>query len=76
MSLSRTQKLVRLFSSRERFAAMERESRDWIVEGSCGFRSTVWDMGGIRYKAASKGRATFGRCPSCGKRHGFKVHKA
>ncbi|MEL6430342.1 MAG: hypothetical protein AAFU73_12510 [Planctomycetota bacterium] len=51
---------------------MERHSRAWRVRGPCGFESTVWDMGGIRWMAAGK-KATWGRCPGCGKRHRFDV---
>lgn len=54
------------------FASMERHSRAWRVRGPCGFESTVWDMGGIRWMAAGK-KATWGRCPGCGKRHRFDV---
>ena len=47
---------------------MEAESRAWMVScPHCGFERSVWDMGGIRYKAAGTSRNSM-RCPSCGKR--------
>ena len=75
MSLSRTQRLLRRFVSAVRFAEMERESRAWVVEGVCGFRSNVWEVGGIRYRAQGK-RTTWGKCPLCGRRHGFRIYRA
>ena len=48
---------------------MERQSREWfVVCPKCGFERTIWDMGGIRYKARSSGKRIGTRCPSCGKR--------
>ena len=33
--------------------SMEAESRRWIVRcNDCGFEKSVWDMGGVRWKAA------------------------
>lgn len=54
------------------FASMERQSRSWAVRGACGFESTVWDMGGIRWMAAGS-KAMWGKCPGCGARHRFDV---
>lgn len=48
---------------------IERESREWwITCPSCGFERTYWDIGGVRYKAKSKGKWVGQRCPRCGKR--------
>jgi DNA-directed RNA polymerase subunit RPC12/RpoP len=47
---------------------MEAESRAWMVRcPHCGFERSVWDTGGIRYKAAGTSR-NYISCPSCGKR--------
>jgi endogenous inhibitor of DNA gyrase (YacG/DUF329 family) len=48
-------------------AAAEAESRAWIGQcPNCGTRNSIWDVGGIRYKAA--GRPTIRvKCPTCGK---------
>jgi predicted RNA-binding Zn-ribbon protein involved in translation (DUF1610 family) len=35
---------------------------------TCGFERTYWDIGGVRYKARSRGKRIGLRCPSCGKR--------
>ena len=58
-------KLLRLLTSREKFAKIEDESRDWFWTcQSCGFEFSVWDIGGIRYKASGNPEKLV-RCPSC-----------
>ena len=50
-------------------AEIERESREWdVVCPSCGHTRSYWDIGGIRYKAASSGKRIGLRCPACGAR--------
>ncbi len=45
---------------------MERESRQWIAScQNCGHESSVWDRGGIRWKAAGEPRRRL-PCASCG----------
>ena len=46
---------------------MEAESRQWMIGcDSCGFEQSVWDAGGVRWKAA--GTPHMRRlCPNCGK---------
>lgn len=45
---------------------MEESSRAWKVKcGACGHERSVWDLGGIRWKAASSPRWRL-TCPSCG----------
>ncbi len=45
---------------------VERESRQWLVEcGHCGHTDSVWDLGGIRYKASGTKRLP-GRRGGCG----------
>jgi hypothetical protein len=58
-------KILRLIMSEERFARMEAESRDWYWTcSSCGHEFSVWDAGGIRYRA--RGNPTrLVRCPMC-----------
>lgn len=54
--------------------AMEAESRAWMVQcPHCGFERSVWDTGGVRYKAAGTSR-NYMRCPSCGKRGWHKIY--
>lgn len=48
---------------------MEAESRTWFLRCSCGFARSVWDLGGIRWKAAGRPRTySPGKCPQCGRR--------
>jgi hypothetical protein len=54
---------------RGRASDIERESREWfVVCPNCGLERTYWDIGGVRYKARSRGKRLGLRCPSCGKR--------
>jgi hypothetical protein len=47
---------------------MEAESRQWLVRCmTCGHETNVWDMGGVRYKAAGSSRALM-FCKPCGRR--------
>ena len=56
-------------------AAAEAESRAWLVTcPNCNFSRSVWDMGGIRYKAAGTPRRML-RCPHCGQSGWHLVHK-
>lgn len=67
MKLSKTQKIAKFFSSKEKFAAMEEESKKWeFVCSSCTAKSNIWEIGGIRYKAKGEPRISV-KCPKCGK---------
>ncbi len=59
--------LVMRFMSDETKKKAEAESRAWIgVCKHCGTENSIWDIGGLRYKAA--GRPTkLVRCPKCHK---------
>lgn len=68
-----TRAILRRVSPETR-AAMEAESRRWqLVCTKCGWSRSVWETGGIRYRARSKGKRTLGRCPNCGKWRWFRV---
>jgi len=59
-----------------RAAAIERESREWIVTcPHCGRSASYWELGGVRYKAASKGKRIRGRCSRCNRRVWAKVER-
>lgn len=47
-------------------ASLESESRAWRMRCPCGAETTIWDMGGIRRKAAGQPRRV-GRCAACGR---------
>jgi hypothetical protein len=45
--------------------SIEQESRDWAMRCPCGYETSIWEMGGIRYKAAGN-PVRSGRCAKCG----------
>ena len=47
--------------------SMETESRAWRARCSCGFSRSIWDVGGIRWKAVGQARYYL-TCPQCGQR--------
>ena len=53
-------------------AAAEAESRQWIATcPNCGKATSIWDLGGIRYKACGNPLRGI-RCANCNK---FGLHK-
>jgi hypothetical protein len=54
--------------------SMEAESRAWIVHCPCGFERSMWEAGGIRWKAAGKPRQYFS-CPRCRKSSWHFIYK-
>ena len=72
--MSRTQRFFKLIMPRKWFASAEAESRKWMMRCPCGASRTVWDAGGIRWKAAGKPR-TWRRCFQCGERTWHVVEK-
>jgi DNA-directed RNA polymerase subunit M/transcription elongation factor TFIIS len=58
-----------------RAAEIEQQSRSWIVEcPKCGHKVSVWDSGGIRYKARGKPRR-YGRCVNCRQRSWLRLYQ-
>ncbi len=43
---------------------MEAETRSWMVQCPCGFERSVWEMGGVRWKAIGRPRRLM-TCPQC-----------
>lgn len=69
------QKLVTGRASPSTRTAMEEESRSWMVRCPyCGHERSVWEMGGVRYKAAGNPRKLM-RCPQCSKVAWHKVYR-
>ena len=68
-------RLMTLVLSKRAYTAMEAESREWMMVCPCGHRISVWDAGGIRYKAAGEPRHRR-RCSSCGEATWHKVTKS
>ena len=44
---------------------MQAESRQWMVRCTCGYEQSVWELGGIRWKAKGNPKQ-LRRCPQCG----------
>lgn len=56
-------------------AAMEAESRTWMIQcPRCGYERSVWDSGGIMYKAYGTSWK-FRKCPRCGQASWHKVYR-
>jgi uncharacterized OB-fold protein len=48
-------------------AAVEAESRAWMIRcEKCGQEVSVWDSGGIRYRATRRAKPIVGKCRACG----------
>ena len=64
---SGTQKLFTGLVSPATAAKMQAESETWVYQCPyCGFERSVWDAGGVRYKASGTARV-LRRCPQCGR---------
>lgn len=54
------------FYPRSRVAALEAESREWMVRcRACGAERSIWELGGIRRRKAVGRMWVFRRCPDC-----------
>ena len=47
--------------------SMRADSLSWMMRCTCGFERSIWEMGGIRWKARGNSRNLL-RCPHCGQR--------
>lgn len=54
--------------------SMEAESRAWMARCSCGFERSLWEAGGIRWKAAGKAHCYLS-CPQCGQSRWHTLYK-
>jgi hypothetical protein len=68
------QKLFTAILPRTWAESMEAESRTWMIQCPCGHEVSVWEAGGIRYKAAGNPRQ-LRRCPECGQRTRHRIYK-
>lgn len=65
--MSPVQKFFMAILPRSWAESMRTESRSWMIRCTgCGASRSVWDVGGIRWKACSVGKRTLVRCPHCG----------
>ena len=73
--MSSLQKLVVALLPGKWAASLESESRTWIMRcSSCGLERSVWEAGGIRWKAAGTARRYL-FCPKCGGSHWYTIYK-
>lgn len=72
--MSTAQRLAKKLLPKKILDAMEAESRQWRVVCACGHDRSIWDIGGIRYKATGNPR-TLLKCPACDKRTWHRVIK-
>ena len=65
--MSFIQRFVKAILPASTFASMEAESRSWMVVcNGCGTTRTLWDIGGIRGRAAGKTNTRL-KCTKCAK---------
>ncbi len=75
MELSFIQRVTKFVCNSGKFEEIMKESKQWKFKCSCGQISNIWEIGGIRYKAAgnpSKGLV----CPFCKKFSMQKLFKS
>jgi len=66
MKLSLAQKIVKFFTTGPTFEKMMEDSMRYRFTCTCGKETSIWDIGGIRYKAYGNPK-TSTRCPHCSK---------
>ena len=75
MENSLIQKLFKMFVSQATYAEMEKESRAWMIQcEKCKYENSVWELGGIRWKAAGKPKM-YRLCANCGERGWHQLYK-
>lgn len=72
--MSSIQKLVVALLPKKWAESMEAESRTWMARCRCGFERSLWEAGGIRWKAAGKEHCYLS-CPHCGQSHWHTIYK-
>jgi len=75
MNLSRSQKIMKFFSSEKRFNDIRKESLEWGFEcPKCNEFTSVWEIGGVRYQAKNTPTMRID-CPKCKERIVVNVEK-
>lgn len=49
-------------------AAIEAESRQWMLRCPCGHARSLWELGGMRWKSTKGPQRYLTRCPACRRR--------
>lgn len=72
---SDVQKLLTGMFSPATAARMEADSRMWMMQcPNCGWERSLWELGGIRYKAVGNPRS-LQRCPNCRQIRWLKIYR-
>jgi hypothetical protein len=66
--MSALQNIARHFLPETAYNAIRAESQCWLMRCPCGHETSVWEMGGLRWKADGK-PIRWGRCGACGERY-------
>lgn len=75
MANSRAQRIMKALAPKWLADDMEADSRRWRIQcNTCGHDRSIWDIGGIRYKAVGKSR-TIIRCPRCDRLRAHTIAK-
>ena len=74
MELRIAQRMVQNFYSEEKFQKIIEESKLWKFTCRCGKKSSIWDAGGVRYKASGKPHIRL-KCPHCNQVSMMKIYK-
>jgi hypothetical protein len=72
--MSFIQRLLTAILPRSWAEDMQAESRSWMVQCACGFERSIWEAGGIRWKAIGRPRRLI-KCPQCGERTWHTVYR-
>ena len=72
--MSRIQRFLTSILPRKGAEDMEAQSRSWMVTCDCGFERSIWDVGGIGWRAAGNPRSLM-VCPQCGKRSWHEIYR-
>jgi len=73
--MSGIQNFIKKFLPASWSESMEKESRQWMMQCSgCGAERSVWDTGGIRWKAAGE-PTRYMLCGKCGTLTGHRTYK-
>lgn len=60
-------RILRLILPAKAFAAIRAGTKAWLAQCPCGHKRNLWDLGGIRWKAAGEPRQIHA-CPACSHR--------
>lgn len=72
--MSFIQRIVKTILPRNWGESIETESREWMISCPCGYSRSIWDIGGIRWKAKGV-RTVFMMCRQCRERTMHKISR-